>query len=572
MSVAIEPAKRSRSAAGFDRMLAFATKSHGRAVASLVLVCLLALLPGFFSIPPIDRDEARFAQASKQMVETGDYIDIRFQEQSRYKKPVGIYWLQAAVVNAAEAAGVPQARTQIWLYRIPSLLGAIGAVLLTYWAALAFVSRRAAVLAGLMLASCVLLGVEARLATTDAMLLLTAVAAMGALGRAYLAERGAYAGDGHPLLTPAVFWTALAVGMLIKGPLVLLFAALAAGMLAVLDRSARFFWRLRPAAGLGLMLVIVLPWFIAIIARSGMAFFDDSLGGDFLAKVGAAQETHWGPPGYYFALFWLCFFPAAMLVPLAGGAVWRARLEPRTKFLLAWVIPAWIVFEMAMTKLPHYVLPLYPAIAILVAGVIERGALAQARWLRSGTVWWPILIGLGALGTVALNIAVAHQPGFAAWPFAAAAVFFAASAWWRYGADGAEISFLRAATAAILFYAALLGATFPAIDKLFPSREIARLVTPAPCKDPTYMMAGYHEPSLVFLVATNLQPGNGRAAADFLAGGGCRFAFVEQRQEPAFLARAEAIGLRYSAGPRVEGFNISSGREVSIAIYREAGR
>src|SRR5215472_6181209 len=133
--------------------VAFATRSHGRAVAMLVLVSLLAFLPGFFQIPPVDRDEARFAQATKQMIESGDYVDIRFQDENRYKKPVGIYWLQAAVVKSADALGISDAHTTIWLYRIPSLLGAVGAVLLTYWAALAFVSRQAAVLAGLMLAA-----------------------------------------------------------------------------------------------------------------------------------------------------------------------------------------------------------------------------------------------------------------------------------------------------------------------------------------------------------------------------------------------------------------------------------
>jgi 4-amino-4-deoxy-L-arabinose transferase-like glycosyltransferase len=77
----------------------------------------LSFLPGFFSIPPIDRDEARFAQATKQMVESGDYIDIRFQDEVRYKKPVGIYWLQSGVVKAARALGFEQALTTIWLYR-----------------------------------------------------------------------------------------------------------------------------------------------------------------------------------------------------------------------------------------------------------------------------------------------------------------------------------------------------------------------------------------------------------------------------------------------------------------------
>ena len=127
--------------------------SHRRALALLVAFSLFAFLPGFFQTPAVDRDEARFAQATKQMLEARDYVDIRFQNEVRYKKPVGIYWLQAAAVKTGEALGVPQARTTIWLYRLPSLFGAIGAVLLTYWAALAFVPRRAAVIAALMMAS-----------------------------------------------------------------------------------------------------------------------------------------------------------------------------------------------------------------------------------------------------------------------------------------------------------------------------------------------------------------------------------------------------------------------------------
>src|SRR3954463_15666669 len=153
-------------------VLAFASASHLRAVALLILISLVSFLPGFINIPPVDRDEARFAQATKQMIERGDYIDIRFQDEVRYKKPVGIYWLQAGVVRAAETAGIRDARTTIWLYRIPSVLGAIGAVLITYWAALALVTRRAAFLAGLIMATCALLNVEARLAKTDAVLLM----------------------------------------------------------------------------------------------------------------------------------------------------------------------------------------------------------------------------------------------------------------------------------------------------------------------------------------------------------------------------------------------------------------
>ena len=160
------------------------------------------------------------------MVETGEFVDIRFQDEVRYKKPVGIYWLQAAAVETAAALGLPRARGRIWLYRVPSLIGAIGAVLLTYWTALAFVTRRGAMLAGADDGSSVLLGVEARLAKTDAMLLLTVVAAMGALARVYLSWQRGEDPARPPWSWPAIFWTALAGGILLKGPLILMFVVL----------------------------------------------------------------------------------------------------------------------------------------------------------------------------------------------------------------------------------------------------------------------------------------------------------------------------------------------------------
>src|SRR3954470_2519416 len=129
-----------------------AAASHRAAVLLLTIVTLLAVLPGFFGIPPIDRDEALFAQISKQMIESGNYVDIHYQEQDFYKKPAGINWLQAGVVQTAMALGLPGAINSIWVYRIPSLVGAVAAVLLAYWTALAFVGRRPAVLAALMLA------------------------------------------------------------------------------------------------------------------------------------------------------------------------------------------------------------------------------------------------------------------------------------------------------------------------------------------------------------------------------------------------------------------------------------
>ena len=334
----------------------FAVESHGRAVAVLVIASLLAFLPGFFQIPPMDRDEARFTQATKQMVETGDYVDIRFQDEVRYKKPVGIYWMQAAAVKAGTALGVPEAMNAIALYRIPSLIGAIAAVLLTYWTALAFVSRRAAVLAGLMMTTSIMLGAEARIAKTDAVLLATVVAGYGALGRIYLGIHKPGAGRESWTL-PAIFWTAMAAGILIKGPLIILFIGLTILTLVVADRSGRWLLGLRPIPGFIWMCLLILPWFVAILGKAGEQFIAGSVGEDMISKIFSGQESHGAPPGYYFLLFWVTFWPGAALAAMAAQTVWASRQEKGARFLLAWIIPGWVVFELVMTKLPHYVLP-----------------------------------------------------------------------------------------------------------------------------------------------------------------------------------------------------------------------
>ena len=547
----------------------FVTTSHARAVSFLLLCGLLFFLPGFFNIPAIDRDEARFAQATKQMVETGDFVDIRFQDEVRYKKPVGIYWLQAASVETATTLGLSGAQLRIWVYRIPSLIGAIGATLLTYWTALAFVTRRGAVFAALMMCSCVLLGAEARLAKTDAMLLLTVVAAMGALARAYLSWQRGEDPEHPPWSWPAIFWTALACGVLLKGPLILMFAGLTVLTLAILDRDAAWLWRLRPVWGLTWMLVLVLPWFIAIFWRAGDAFFADSIGGDMLSKL-AAQESHGAPPGLYLLLFWVTFWPGAPLAGMAAPAVWRARREPGAQFLLAWLVPSWFVFELVLTKLPHYVLPLYPAIAILIVGALERRVLSRS-WLKRGAAWWFVIPALTSLIAVIGAITLTRQPVFLAWPFVAVALICGLFAWWLYEDNRAERSLLNAVVAALFLVFAIYGVVMPALTPLFPSAEIAHALRNVVCVGPKAAAAGFHEPSLVFMTGTSTVLTDGSGAADFLSQGSCRFALVDQRNERSFAQRAEAIGLRYNVASRIDGYNISQGKAVSIAIFRSEG-
>ena len=282
----------------------------------------------------MDRDEPRYTQATKQMLETGDFIDIRFQSEARHKKPVGIYWMQAASVSIAEAFGIEDARTNVAVYRIPSLLGALGAVLATYWAGLAVARRREAFLAGAMVGASLILMVEARLAKTDAMLLACIVIAMGGLARAYLVKGGARL----PWPTALLFWAAIGLGILIKGPVIALFAGLAALTLSIQDRRIDWLGALRPGPGILIALAIAAPWFIAITWRAGMDFFAESAGHDMLGKLGTAQIYHWAPPGTYLALFFVTFWPAAMLSAIAVPFAWANRQVDVVRFLVAWIV------------------------------------------------------------------------------------------------------------------------------------------------------------------------------------------------------------------------------------------
>src|SRR5258708_23190183 len=112
---------------------------------------------------------------------------------------------------------------------------------------------------------------------------------------------------------------------------------------------------------------------------------------------------------------------------------------------------------------------------------------------------------------------------------------------------------------------AAVGATFAGLRGLFPSVGLANYMHSAGCADPVAVTAGFHEPSLVFLAGTNTNHGVGSSAADFLLGRPCRFAFVDSRQERPFVQRADAIGLRYTTGPRIEAFNISGGGPAPLA-------
>jgi 4-amino-4-deoxy-L-arabinose transferase-like glycosyltransferase len=362
---------------------------------ALVALCLVLWLPGFFTLPPGDRDESRFAQASKQMLETGDFVQIRNGLVARNQKPIGIYWLQVPFAAAARATGVAKANP-IWPYRLPSLIGGLTAVLATYGFGRRLAGDRAALLGAAFLAASVILSVEVHVAKTDAVLLATTTVAMGLLSRAYLSPQSL--GRGSALL----FWAALGAGILVKGPILPMVAGLAILSLIALDwrrGKPRWLLALHPLPGIAVLLAIVLPWFIAIGLATHGTFFTQSVGGDLGGKLTGSDDAHGAPFGLHLLLLPLLGFAGGIAALACVPSVWQERRRPETRFLLAWILPAWLVFELVRTKLPHYTLPLYPAIALLAARWMCQPPAARSAWATvasSAAIAVALLLGIGA--------------------------------------------------------------------------------------------------------------------------------------------------------------------------------
>ncbi|MCE5334011.1 MAG: glycosyltransferase family 39 protein [Desulfobacteraceae bacterium] len=530
----------------------------------LLLLCLCLYLPGLFTIPPIDRDEARFAQATSQMLESGDFVQIRFQEEPRNKKPIGIYWLQAASVALS---GTLEKR-EIWPYRIPSLLGAILSVLFLYAIGKRFLGVNAGLLGAAFCASTILLVFEAHNATTDAALLPTILAAQGALGRLYLRD------DREKPDTAAflVFWIAQAAGILIKGPITPLISLLTIGWLVAWDRKLRWLKGLRPLWGLALTAAIASPWAIAIGLATKGAFFQQSLGGDLLSKVAAGQESHGFVPGYYLLLAFVTLWPASFVAIPALSASWKSRSVPAIRFCLAWIIPAWVLFELVPTKLPHYILPVYPALCLLAAKTVLEALPSPAPGFRSWVSRFycascfavPVVLGIGALAFPAVFDKRFEPLALLPAAISIGVAVFGARAYLSGRLARATVT---AIVGSVLLLAPLLQWILPGVDGLWLSRTVANGARERAQGKVMLASSPYHEPSLVFLLGTQtLTTSPGRSAL-FLKQHPEGMALIGAAEDNLFKSEALRLGLPVHVVGSFRGFRYSGGRYMSLRLY-----
>lgn len=510
------------------------------------------------------------------------------------------------------------ADADIWAFRLPSLIGSLIAVFGTAWLAARLFGPQAGLAAGLLMATALMMQVEARTAKTDAMLLgagvLAQIGLMMMLLKAEAGERLKFIG------WPLLFWAASGAAIMIKGPIIAMVSALTligyfifkhhakwlfllfgaailievlklagleflpggipvlmggmAGLLVfvlVLYRDARtalakFHW----IKGLLVLAAIALPWLIAINIATDGAFLQESVGHALFGKVGEADDSHGGPFLYHTMLSPAMFWPGSALLGLAILAAWAGRDKPEIRFLIMWALPTWIVFECVQTKLPHYVLPAFPAMAILAAiGMMQVPSLL-AGW-RSKTLHrlWIALSILSGLAISIISLTGAIQlgetdrvPVYIATGVSLVSV--AALIWFVIRPGLPRLLPLSGLIA--LQYLVVFGFAIPSVDAAWPSNRVARIVeTLEGCDAYPAATAGYREPSNVFYLGTDVALTDGAgAAASLLLHPDCGIAVVDATERAGFDAALADQTVRLLG--QVSGVNLVKGDALQLDI------
>ena len=596
---------------------------------ALLAICAVMHLPGIFVLPPIDRDEARFAEATRQMVTGGgwrDYVVPRFACAVRANKPPLIYWIQAPLValsgvpvepdqpitrsgrDAIPITSSPSSAHQsepdsrlftprwptggIWAYRLASLFGAAAAGLLTWRLGLCMFAAPAAWLGGVLLVSCLLIVFDVRQARADQVLLAFTTLAQFALWRLWDRRR-----RGRETATSwlVLFWFGMIAGVMTKGPITPAVCSLTVFALACITRDFGFLRALRPLTGAAATLLVIVPWLALMGYAIGFERFGWIILQETVGRAVLAREGHGGPPGYHTlllpALLWpgsLALAPALLLafrrglrlmptanLANAGGALTRLRhLLGRLRvgrapelFCLCWLVPSWLLFEFAGTKLPHYPLPVYPALALLCGRALyatRRGWTPVYRhWLGCAALagWWilGVFLSLGAAAAAwrfgGIDLKTEHALLCGVLSFAAAVLLVLTGK--ALAARGPVQAQTRAMFATALSVFCLFQILLPNAERIWLSARAAEELSR---HDPTHSRpladAGFHADSLVFLrrgAVTRLEP------EDLVE-------WWKQHDDALLIHTEQNVTIGASPFTELSGFDYSRGRFLTIRL------
>jgi 4-amino-4-deoxy-L-arabinose transferase-like glycosyltransferase len=464
-----------------------------------------------------DVDEGVNAEAAREMREAGTWVVPTFNYELRTAKPVMLYWLQRA---SYAAFGVSE-----WSARFPSVLASWLTILLTYELARRMFGRGTGLLAGIVLASAIEFCMLAHAATPDATLLLFTVLTF------FLFWMGHENGSRRWWT-----WTAAACGLaaLTKGPVGVALPGLVLLLYFAWNREpGRLLdWKLLRAAGV--FLLVAGPWYGLVTSETrgewAKAFFLN----ENVNRALTSMEDHSGPVFYHAAALLALFAPWSVFL---AGTVWFGVKETVSnanevrphRFLICWFGAYLVFFSLVRTKLPNYVLPLYPALAILTARFLTRwadGILTARRWMMPGAVVAMLLVGIiTSVGLLAaggaLNLGKMRTfPGLSPWGVLGVVPLG--------GAVAMAIALRRGNRPAFLMITATASVPFVGLIAAFPAREMDRYKAPRelvhaggvadPDRDLRLGCYDWFQPSVVFYAQRKVEKlPSVEAAADFLA-------------------------------------------------------
>jgi 4-amino-4-deoxy-L-arabinose transferase-like glycosyltransferase len=286
------------------------------------------------------------------------------------------------------------------------------------------------------------------------------------------------------------------------------------------------------------------------------------------------QELHAAPPGYHVLAFWFAFWPFSLVTALALPSLWSKRAEPAVRFCIAWIVPTWIAFEIAATKLPHYVLPAYPAIAMLTARAVadETGFIATRGWARVALAFWAFASCVLALAIAGAAFALDRRFEPLAIASALACLGLCAVAARTLAEHGLRMATASLVVAAAILYASGFGLVAPRLSSPWISSHVAALVSAnRPCRDSRVLAVGYHEPSLVFALGTEtILGGVPMAARHLVENRDCALVLTSSADEPALLEELERRSVVPLRLGEVRGFDYTTGRQTTVSLWRVA--
>jgi 4-amino-4-deoxy-L-arabinose transferase-like glycosyltransferase len=465
----------------------------------------LLCLPGLGGPGLWDIDEGNNAGCSREMLEANNWLVPTINYQLREDKPVLLYWLQMA---AYLVFGINE-----FSARLPSALATLLSLLAVYELGRRLLPPRAALLAGVILASTVGMIGAAHFANPDALLHACTVLTL-------LCFWGQYTRGGYWLVGAGI---ASGLGVLAKGPVGLVLPT-AVACLVILWQRRMGLVKVRPVVLASLaFLLVALPWYIWVGVETKGQWLVGFFYRHNLERLTSPLENHSGPVFYYLLILLVGFAPWSIFL---GPTVWHAlrRLRrqgddarPGVQLLVCWIAVYLVSFSIARTKLPNYILPLYPAVALLMAGFLDswrRGEVVLPRWMPiSG------LVSLGLIGvsvSAGLLIASGRLPvpfrgqrlpelDRLAWIGSIPLVGAAVAGWCLARRQrGLMLTALSVTAAAFVGIAAVEGARV--VDTYKAPRELIRALPPDQLEHDVRIAAfDYFQPSLLFYAQREIE-------------------------------------------------------------------